>query len=719
MSYASNNGNCTIVGTTLTAAAVGSCIVTATKAADTQYASTTGTVGITVIQAPQTITFASATPVGFSATPITLSATATSGLTTFTFSTSSANTICTVSGNQLTMTGLGTCALSAAQAGNVSYAAATANASVLINAGSQTIVFGGLSNRIIGSGSFTLAATGGASGNPVVFASSTATICSVTGNMVNLLLVGTCNITANQAGSALYNAATLANRSFVISTVTLPPSLIVQTINFGPIASRGVGSSFIASATGGASGNAVTFTAAPVAVCSSSGINGSIITLSAAGVCTVTGDQAGDATYSAAASVPQAFTVIAGLPNALANLACVAGAASAVCTFTAVDTNAGPVISSYVLSCTSNGTTTTASGASSPLTVAGLKVARAAVCTVVAINSIGTGPASNAVTVMPYSLVANRGGIDPTGEGFGKLLIRILAGNNAGQFLLGNFDISTNKLSFMDFNGPPANQRFLGIGDFSGRHKSDLLFQDMDTGLVKFWSGFDGFVDSQREVRTVKPGWAVEGVADLDGDGKSDIIWRFTSTPANPSPNPDDNGVVFAWYMNDASISQVKHRGGAPVSWNLIGAADLHGNGRADMIWVSPTNQIRSLTAQPNREFVNELIGTVPAGYVVNRLGDFDGDGKADILFRNAQGKLKLWSMNGITIANQIDLPDSDPTWELYAIADLNGDGTMDVIFRKPDNTLVVWLMNAAAPQAPTVIDNAGVVPAGFLNIDP
>jgi len=609
--------------------------------------------------------------------------------------------------------------LSAAQAGNVSYAAATANASVLINAGSQTIVFGGLSNRIIGSGSFTLAATGGASGNPVVFASSTATICSVTGNTVNLLLVGTCNITANQAGSALYNAATLVSRSFAISTAVLPPSLIGQTISFGPIASRGVGSSFIASATGGASGNAVTFTAAPVAVCSSSGINGSIITLSAAGVCTVTGDQAGDATYSAAPSVAQTFNVIAGLPSAPANLVCVAGAASAVCTFSAAATNAGPAIGSYALSCTSNGVTTSVSGASSPLTLAGLKVARAAVCTVVAINSVGTGPATNAVTVMPYSLLANRGGIDPTGEGLGKLLIRILTGNSAGQTLLGSFDINTNKLSFADFNGPAANQRILGIGDFSGRHKSDLLFQDMDTGLVKFWSGFDGFVDNQRELRTVKPGWAVEGVADLDGDGKSDIIWRFTSTPANPSPNPDDNGVVFVWFMNEASISEVKHRGGAPVSWSLIGAADLHGNGRADMIWVSPTNQIRSLTALPNREFVNELIGTVPAGYAVNRLGDFDGDGKADILFRNTQGKIKLWSMNGITIANQIDLPDSDPTWALYAIADLNGDGTLDIIFRKPDNTLVVWLMNATAPQAPTVIDNAGVVPAGFLNIDP
>jgi hypothetical protein len=66
--------------------------------------------------------------------PITLTASASSGLTSFTFSTSSANTICTVSGNTLTIVGAGTCALTATQAGNATYVSASANANVVINA---------------------------------------------------------------------------------------------------------------------------------------------------------------------------------------------------------------------------------------------------------------------------------------------------------------------------------------------------------------------------------------------------------------------------------------------------------------------------------------------------------------------------------------------------------------------------------------------------------
>ena len=80
-------------------------------------------------QASQTVTFAPPTPVTFGA----LTATASSGLTAFTFSTSSAGTICTVAGNQLTVVGVGTCALTASQAGNSNFASAFRNANVVIN----------------------------------------------------------------------------------------------------------------------------------------------------------------------------------------------------------------------------------------------------------------------------------------------------------------------------------------------------------------------------------------------------------------------------------------------------------------------------------------------------------------------------------------------------------------------------------------------------------
>ena len=83
-----------------------------------------------------------------------------------------------------------------------------------------------------------------------------------------------------------------------------------QTISFAALGNKTYGDpSFIVSATGGASGNPVSFTAGPAAVCNAGGTNGSTITIAGAGTCTVTAHQVGDADYNAATDVPQSFTV--------------------------------------------------------------------------------------------------------------------------------------------------------------------------------------------------------------------------------------------------------------------------------------------------------------------------------------------------------------------------------------------------------------------------
>jgi len=66
VTYESDSANCTISGSTLTAAAVGSCIITATKAADGVFPVSTGKLSITVVPAavtpPPTVTAPTITP---------------------------------------------------------------------------------------------------------------------------------------------------------------------------------------------------------------------------------------------------------------------------------------------------------------------------------------------------------------------------------------------------------------------------------------------------------------------------------------------------------------------------------------------------------------------------------------------------------------------------------------------------------------------------------
>src|SRR5213078_4795373 len=95
--------------------------------------------------------------------------------------------------------------------------------------------------------------------------------CTLSGSSVHITGAGSCTVTASQAGDGNYNAAASVGRSFTIAKAD-------QTISFGALADKTFGDApFTVSATGGASGNPVTFGAA--GNCTSGGTNGGTITI--------------------------------------------------------------------------------------------------------------------------------------------------------------------------------------------------------------------------------------------------------------------------------------------------------------------------------------------------------------------------------------------------------------------------------------------------------
>jgi VCBS repeat protein len=74
--------------------------------------------------------------------------------------------------------------------------------------------------------------------------------------------------------------------------------------------------------------------------------------------------------------------------------------------------------------------------------------------------------------------------------------------------------------------------------------------------------------------------------------------------------------------------------------------------------------------------------------------GDFNGDGKADILWQADDGLPVIWEMNGTSIIGASPLPNSGPTWHAIGTSDFNGDGLADIIWQNNDGTPDIWLMN-------------------------
>ena len=289
-------------GTTATVGSAGTSVITATftPTNTVDYNSTTTTMTITVVGSGQTITFGALSDKIISDTPPSLSATSTSGLTVA--FTSATTGVCTVSGTSITFVGPGTCTINANQAGNGTYAAALQiQQSFGVSYASQTVTFGALADKIISDTPPTLSATA-TSGLTVAFTSATTGVCTVSGTTVILVAPGTCTINANQAGNGTYAAAPQVQRSFAIAYLT-------QTISFDALAGATLGVSSAPLIRGSASsGLGVTFSSTTPGVCS---VSGTTISMLNPGTCTISASQAGNGTYTAAASVSQSFSITA------------------------------------------------------------------------------------------------------------------------------------------------------------------------------------------------------------------------------------------------------------------------------------------------------------------------------------------------------------------------------------------------------------------------
>ena len=163
----------------------------------------------------QTITFANPGDQELPTGTVSLTATSDSGLTVSLAS--STTSVCTVSGTTLTLKTEGTCTITASQAGSGDYLAADdVERSFTVSKASQTITFANPGSKALSEGSFT-ASSSADSGLTVSLASSTGSVCSVTGSTVGLLATGTCTLTASQAGNSNYDAATNVERSFSVT----------------------------------------------------------------------------------------------------------------------------------------------------------------------------------------------------------------------------------------------------------------------------------------------------------------------------------------------------------------------------------------------------------------------------------------------------------------------------------------------------------------------
>ena len=229
---------------------------------------------------------------------------------------------------------------------------------------------------------------------------------------------------------------------------------------------------------------------------------------------------------------------------------------------------------------------------------------------------------------------------DFNGDGYADILVR---NNNSGALSEwfgqpnGSLVVNSNFLS----NPNPGNSwHIVGTGDFNGDGRSDILWQNNDSTITDWLGQADGsFAGNWNNLHTAMPDWNVIATGDFNGDGTGDMLLRNIFGGLEEWVGQPDGTFVD----NSAKLAGNPDPG---ASWNVVTAADFNGDGRADILWEKSDGTLGEWLGQADGSFVDNSSNMhkfLPSGWGVAASGDFNGDGRDDLLIRNQQGDLREW----------------------------------------------------------------------------
>jgi len=268
-----------------------------------------------------------------------------------------------------------------------------------------------------------------------------------------------------------------------------------------------------------------------------------------------------------------------------------------------------------------------------------------------------------------------------------------------------------------------------GVGDFNGDGHADILWRNRHTGSI----GARLMVGGQRigwlDIGTASyDQWglgdfgdmALGGAGDFDGDGCADVLWRNRATGQTGVSLLQDG--QYAGWLGMETTSYAK--------WELLGPGDFNGDGDVDVLWRKRGTGVLGawlmdaglyagwldMATIPQGDWALGAIGGAGSDLELGGVGDFDGNGHADILWRNRNsGAVGVWLMNAGRRIGWVNMQTvSYADWELGAIADFNNDGHMDILWRNRNSDhLGAWLMDRGRHTG-----WLGMAPASYADLE-
>ncbi len=224
--------------------------------------------------------------------------------------------------------------------------------------------------------------------------------------------------------------------------------------------------------------------------------------------------------------------------------------------------------------------------------------------------------------------------------------------------------------------------------DLDGDTKSDIVWRD-DGGNLAIWLMNGAQVAGNAGLGHIDTTWSIVGQRDFDGDGKRDLLWR------------DGGGNIAIWFMNGTSVVSSALVGNVPTTWSVAGTADFNGDGQVDILWRDLSGNTAIWLMRGTHVLSNGSLGNIPsATWSIVGTGDFNGDGFTDLLWRDTSGNFAIWFMKGTQVLSVGLVGNVAAPWSVIGTGDFNADNQADIVWSDGSGHFGVWLMSGASVTA-------------------